>query len=44
MIYPVNVKKLRACYMIVSEQIPVICEFRAPMEVIYQKIHVPLRN
>ena len=33
MMYPVNVKKmLRARYMIVSEQIPVICVSRAPMK------------
>lgn len=43
--YPGNVKrKLRARYMIVSEQIPVTCVSKAPTEVIYQKILVLLRN
>ena len=45
LMYPGNVKrKVRAHSMIVSEQIPVTCVSKAPMEVTYQKINVPLRN
>ena len=43
--YPGNVKrKVRAHSMIVSEQIPVTCVSKAPMEVTYQKIKCSVKK